>query len=150
MTLLQLEGQIDNRDEIIESLRHENRRLDEALRIERLKVGQAEHGVKELRRLLLPLHRALLGVFGEIDSMGIADGGASPQSNPKWESWKQRLPGRPAEFIDLLLVHGTMTIKQFMAAAHCGQDSAYKTVSRLGQAGVTVSSGGRYSLKESV
>jgi hypothetical protein len=140
--------EMDERDEIIASLRAQNRKLDEALRLERNRVGQAEHGVKELRKILTPLHRALQAVFGEIEEMGLPDGGSPERSNPKWESWKSKMPGRPAEFIDLLLLHGTMNRNQLMAAAHCGKDVVRVTISKLNVAGLLNKNGGQYSLKE--
>lgn len=113
--------------------------------------GAAFVATSNLRKQLSPLYNALRQVFGELDAISPADNGAPgvpPQSNAKWESWKQRMPGRPAEFIDLLLIHGTMTIRQFMAAAKCGEQSAYKVTSKLGQAGLIVNNGGRFSLKQ--
>lgn len=125
--------------------------LEAELRMARSQAVNAKReaalAMGNLKKQLSPLYRALQMVFGELESVGIEDG-VSPRANPRWESWKQRLPGRPAEFIDLLLLHKSMTIKQFMAATHCGQNTAYQIVSKLGQAGVTVNNGGKYQLKE--
>jgi chromosome segregation ATPase len=143
---LLLNGQIDTRDQEIEQLRAQLQQAFEDLRQERMRTTSIEAGVRELNHVITPLYRVLQKIKGEIDE--ILPSEEAPQSSARWNSWKQRMPGRPAEFIDLLLVHKSMTIKQFMAAAHCGQDAAYKTVSKLGQAGITVSAGGRYSLKE--
>lgn len=125
--------------------------LEAELRQARLQASTAKRSAEiamgNLKKQLSPLYRALQQVFGELEAVGVEEAG-SPQASARWESWKQRMPGRPAEFIDLLLVHKSMTIKQFMAAAHCGQDTAYRIVSKLGQAGVTVNAGGKYQLKE--
>jgi hypothetical protein len=157
MSLLQLEGRVQEDDyaELKAKLSRLERELrdsrEENLRVRqeaKREVAQVEAAGKELRRILSPLHHALSVIFGELENLPVSgQASAAAGTDPRWESWKQRLPGRPAEFIDLLLVHGSMTIKQFMAASHCGQNSAYQTVSKLGQAGVTVNVGGRYSLK---
>ena len=146
---LLLEGQVDDRDAIILGLREQVRRLGEDLRTERKKSNQAEAAAKELRHILTPLHNALGMVFGEIESMGIENAAAAPSNgNPKWNSWKQKLPGRPAEMIDLLLLHENMSTKQLMAAMHCAKDTVYQAAYKLGQAGLVSNNGGRYSLRD--
>lgn len=150
-TLL-LNGEVEDAgfDEI-QSLNERILELEGELRVARLQAANAKRdatlAMGNLKKQLSPLYRALQQVFGELESVGIEDGG-SPQTNARWESWKKRMPGRPAEFIDLLLVHGTMSVKQFMAAAHLGQNTVYGIVSKLGQAGVVSNNGGRYSLSE--
>jgi hypothetical protein len=155
VSLLQLEGEVDNSEEVIESLRRENRRLDEALRVARLDLAQAKAdnksilaGVQELRRVLNPLHRGLMQIYGELDEMPGVDEAASSSRNPKWEDWKRRMPGRPAEVIELLQVNGEMSVQNIMTALRAGKNSVYQIMSKLGQAGVTKCTGGRYSLKE--
>jgi hypothetical protein len=144
-------------------LRTEIRRLEADLRASRLETNAAENeaataktAIAALRQQLLPLHRALRAVFGEIDLVAIPESApagnspsaAAPQRNPRWESWKQKMPGRPAEFIELLLLHGTMSRNQLMAAAHCGKDVVRVTISRLNVAGLITKNGSQYSLKE--
>src|SRR4051812_35115026 len=77
----------------------------------------ADLALGNLKKQLSPLYRALQQVFGELESVGVEEA-PGQQIDPRWQSWKQRMPGRPAEFIDLLLTHGSMSVKQFMAAAH--------------------------------
>lgn len=130
-------------------LRIQVRQLDDALRQERLKAEAAASGVRELRRMLSQPFKAMQAIFGEIDQMGIEETTATPQvSNAKWESWKASMPGRPAQFIDLLLVHDSMSVKQLMVAAKCAQQTVYDTASKMIRAGILEkNSGGRYSLK---
>jgi hypothetical protein len=141
----QLSGHVDNRDQEIGTLRRQLSQLDEALRLERNKTGQIEAGARELRRILSPLYRALQAVFGELDAMGIQDGAVTTDS--RWDSAKQRMPGKPAEFIDLLITHGAMNVTNFVTLAHCSKQTAYNVLSKLGQAGIVESNGGKYSLK---
>ena len=120
----------------------------------RADAARSESAAKELRRQLGPLHNALRLLFGEIDSIAPGDvapassSPATPASNAKWESWKQRLPGRPAEFIDLLLIHDSLSVKQVCAATRCGKDAVYTGMDKLRHAGIAQNIGGRYSLKE--
>ena len=151
----QLVGEIDDRDDIIEGLREKNRRLDEALRLERNKAGQAESGVKGLRRLLTPLYRALQQVFGEIDAMGIADAPtaavtANGAEDPRWRSFKERFPDTPAEIVDALLTHRQMSITELSGLLKAHYNTVNKALATLTKAGAVVKDGGRngkYSLK---
>jgi 3-oxoacyl-[acyl-carrier-protein] synthase III len=149
--------QPDHRDRIIASLETENRELKDKIEEMRLEAQQAnkavEQGVGELRRVLLPLHQAMRLVFGEIDR--IAPVGESYHSNPQsdkkraiWESWKKKLGGQQANFIDALLEHGQMTAAQLRVAMHCGRDAVYQVASKLGKLGLVEQNGGKYSLKE--
>jgi hypothetical protein len=111
--------------------------------------------VDYLREQLDPLYTGLRAIFGQIDlvSEGVprstpTSGLALQMSNPKWDSWKKRMPGRPAEVIDLLLLHEEMSIKQLMAALKCGDKTAYNIMSRLSSAGLVSNSGGKYRLRE--
>jgi hypothetical protein len=151
MSQLQLEaGQqyVDDSFVVIEKLRKEVHRLDEALRMERIKTVTVEHGVRKLKSATAPLYHALQLIHGEIDAMGFVDSAAHSQGNPKWEDWKRRMPGRPAEVIALLQVNSDMSVQNLMTAMKAGKNTVYQIMSRLGQAGVTKCTGGRYSLKD--
>lgn len=146
-----LGGHVDDRDDIIEGLREKNRRLDEALRLERLKVGQSEAGVKELRRVLTPLYRALQTVFGEIEAMGIQDSGSGATASPKleiWERWKSKMGGQCSRIIDALLAHGTMSRTQLCIATGIDGGNIAKPISKLYTAGLLNKNGSEYSLKQ--
>jgi hypothetical protein len=147
----QLTGFVDNSEQKLAELREMNRRLDEALRLERNKSAQVEAGARELRRVLTPLYRALQAVFGEIDAMGIGDVQQSEvgaKATGVWKSWQQKLPGMPAKFIEVLLEHGEMSVAQIRVAAHCGQQTVYDVTSKLHKLGLLNKNGGKYSLKE--
>lgn len=151
MANLLLEGNVDQDHGEIEFLRSEVERLEGELRESRMDAlkakSDAERAVRGIRKALAPFYQSLRALFGEMDAIAPEDTGTQSATDPRWESWKKRMPGKPAEFIDLLLIHGSMSVKQFMAAAHCGKDAVYATVSKLGQAGVTINNGGRYSLR---
>lgn len=149
MPLLQLEGEVDTRDQELVLLRRQLAQLNEALRLERNKTAAIEHGARKLKSATTPLYHALQHIHGEIDIMGIGDAaGNQAQGNPKWEDWKRRMPGRPAEVIELLQVNRDMSVQNLMTAMKAGKNTVYQIMSRLGQAGVTKCTGGRYSLKE--
>lgn len=148
MSLLQLEGEVDTRDQEIATLRRQLAQLNEALRLERNKTAAIEYGARKLKSATTPLYHALQHIHGEIDAMGFGDAGNQTQGNPKWEDWKRRMPGRPAEVIELLQVNRDMSVQNLMTAMKAGKNTVYQIMSRLGQAGVTKCTGGRYSLKE--
>lgn len=152
MSQFLLEGNVDERDGTIAALEQEVERLEGDLGIARAEVAQLRkenaRAISALRRQLSPLYQALRQVFGEMDALGGEDPTEAPKADARWESWKKRLPGRPAEMIDLLLLHGSMSVKNLMAAMHCGKDAVYQAASKLGQAGVVTNNGGRYSLKD--
>ncbi len=124
--------------------------------IERLQVqaDEAKRVLRPIRKQLEPLFNALQMVFGQLDAAGVEPSvvvvasPSAPQSNTKWESWKKALPGKPAEFIDLLLVHGEMSTAQLMAAAKCAKQTVYDTAFKMKRSGILVQNGRKYRLKE--
>lgn len=142
----------DNHAELIEEnrrLKIQVRQLDEALRLERLKEEAAAAGVRELRKILKPLHKALAAVFGEIDAMQLGDEAtASPRSSAVWDSWKSRLPGAPAKIIDALLLHGSMNQTQIAIATGLSRSNMPTYIHRINKAGLIDKNGNEYSLKK--
>jgi DNA-binding transcriptional ArsR family regulator len=112
--------------------------------------------VSYLRETLGPLYTGLRAIFGQIDlisddlprSMSSYGTPVVSQSNPKWESWKQKFPGKAAEMIDLLLLHEEMTTQQLVAAVHVRRQTVYEIMSKLGRANLVENNGGKYRLKE--
>ena len=149
---------VDAPNQRLAELERENGDLRHRLQIAELEASHAKEQVTvaltRLRSMTLPFYQLLRAVHGEIDALGIEDapqaanGSAAKTGNPKWDNWKQKMPGRPAEMIDLLLLHENMSTKQLMAAMHCAKDTVYQAAYKLGQAGLVVNNGGRYSLKE--
>lgn len=141
-----------------ERLRAENQRLRDRighvetdLREMHLKAQQTQTAMNNLRRQLNPLYRALQAVFGELDSVLAPDAPENEAMPPRvsavWQSWKQKMPGRPAEFIDILLQHGEMTAPQLRIAAKCASDTVYQTIHKLNRAGLIEKNNGKFSLK---
>jgi hypothetical protein len=153
MATLMLEGAVDDRDTIIAGLREQLRQAREDLAHERQKGKTVDAGVVNLRRVLSPLYGALQQVFGEIESMEVVEHGGDPpkiesRKSAVWESWKQKLGGKQAEFITALLTHGEMTAVQLKIATKCGQQTVYDTIFKLNKAGLINKNSGRFSLKE--
>lgn len=153
---LLLEGEVveDKTASFIAALRKMDdriRELEAEVSVAKAETAQAKREAASafvtLRKLLKPWHLTLKQIYGELDALG-PDELPSASASPKWESWKKKLPGRPAEMIDLLLLHGEMGRNQIMAAMHCGKDTVRVTVSRLNVAGLLNKNGGRISLKE--
>ena len=70
---------------------------------------------------------------------------SSGQSNPKWEMWKKRFPGRGSELIDLLLVHEQMNTKQLSVALKCDPRTLAQLIFKMKP--VISKNGGLYSLQ---
>lgn len=149
-SMLMLNGDVDDRNQTIESLRARINQLTVALEDERHKSSRVESGVRELRHVLDPLYRALQQIYDEMDSMGVQELGASvnPRVSAAWENWKHKLGGNPARFIDALLLHGPMTQTQLRIAVGCAAGSVAGVVCALNKAGLINKAGGKISLKE--
>jgi hypothetical protein len=147
---LLLEGHVDTRDQEIATLTRRLAQIDEALRLERIKNAAIESGVRELRHVTRPLLGALQKIHGLCDEMGVTEAGASPAgSNSKWAAIKQRNPGRIAEAIDTLLVHGSLNSSQLAAAMHIDRSNCSKNViPKLVSMGLIRRDGRLLSLKE--
>jgi ribosomal protein L29 len=153
--LMVREAVTDNRDEQIAQLEDEIRRLRGELATARgdAKRAQADAGnaVSALRKQLQPLYRALQAVFGEIEAGGFTDDDpvAKGSAKAKWDEWKQRLDPNCGRVIDALLLGGEMNVRAIMVACKMGEATVYRCTSKMGQAGILVRNGGRFSLKES-
>lgn len=151
---LQLTGEYlpaNNHAELVEEnrrLRIQVRQLDEALRLERLKEEAAQAGVKELRKILNPLHKALGAVFGEMDAMQLGDEVSSPKSSAVWDSWKSRLGGTSAKIIDALMLHGSMNQTQIAIATGLSRTNMPTYIHKINKAGLIDKNGNEYSLKK--
>ena len=156
-----LEGSFDQRawDNEIAGLRGEisrltiqNRQLDEALRLERIKAQTLDAGVKDLRDLLWPLYRSLRLVFGEMDEMGIRDSvppGTAPQFDKKWEAWKEKLGSTTAaaRIIQAILDHGPLNRSQLRQATKSGWSTLDEASARLKNLQLIEKVGDRWNLK---
>jgi chromosome segregation ATPase len=137
--------------ELQQELYNRNRQLEEAetrAQNAESRAAAAEAGVTQLRQILSPLHQALGMVFGEIDSMNPPSQVSDSRVSAVWESWKQKLGGKQAEFIDAMLTHGEMTATQLKIATKSGQQTVYDTIHKLNKAGLINKNGGKFSLKE--
>jgi len=154
---------VDARDQEIESLRSEVRRLHRAVNDADVKAARAredaDRALSALRRQLSPLYRALQAVFGELDAAGVTD--ASSASSPTagetappnarasavWEAWKAKLGPSCAKVIDALLLHGEMNTTQLAIAVGMSRKPIPNLIYKLNQAGLITKNGGRFSLK---
>jgi len=162
MNLLRLDGEVDTRDELIEQLRSDNRRLAEELRLAKLELVKAKSdnesvlvGVQEIRNLLTPLYRGLRLTFGEMDALPLSNTvpvNGTATVNPKraiWEKWIEKFgDSLQAKMITTLLEHGSMSTEQLRVAMQCSGQSVINTYNRLLKHGLISRSGGKYSLKE--
>lgn len=119
---------------------HDCRDAFNKVKLERDALLQATAG---LRKLLAPLWGELQNVPVDVTLTGIP-----AQPNTRIEAVKRSMPGKPAELIDLLLVHGPMSVTQIITIARWGKNSVYQTVSKLMKAGIVANNGGKYTLKE--
>jgi hypothetical protein len=136
------------------ALNEKNLRISELeleLREERTQNAAHKASVEALRNTLLPLYQALQRVYGHIDAMGISANGSAPSSGGEskvWDSWKQKLGGKTAAAIDVLILHGPMTQAQLRIQLGCATRTVTNVVGALNKAGLINKAGGRISLKE--
>jgi hypothetical protein len=138
-------------DDLIGSLRAENRQLKadlaDAQRAVEHARANAARSVAALRKQLQPLYRALQGVFGELDDLAPNDDQSAPRSGA-WDEWKARLGPSCAKVIDVLLLGGEMTVTAIMTTGKMGKNTVYQATSKMGQAGILVRNGSKFSLKQ--
>lgn len=153
MSSLVLSPKIPDPQQQIRSLQQalydRNRQLNDVearLRESEMRCKAVEAGVLELRATLAPLYNALRQVFGEIDEMNIGETSAS--SSPVWDSWKQKLGGKSAEAIDVLMMHGTLNAEQLRFHLRVANRTVYNIIGLLNKAGIIHKDGGKISLKD--
>lgn len=143
----------DEADELAE-LREEVQELRAQLRAARAVSAEAKReaaqSVAALRKQLAPLYRALQGVFGEMDAMGVDDAAPAPSSRTSavWESWKSKMPGRTAQIIDALLLHGPLNSTQIAINIGIHRNNVPPLIHKLNKAGLIDKNGTKYSLKQ--
>lgn len=143
-----VESVADDRDELRRRIRHLESQLEDARSEAHHAKGQARNALRSLQnlqRILTPFRNAILGIFGELEDVGVSSGGG--EIDARWQSWKEKLPGKPASVITALLEHRELTVKQLMAATKSGQNTIYQVMSKLGKLNLVNSSGGKYSLR---
>jgi hypothetical protein len=150
----------DDSAELLLRVSRLERELEDARReVRATKNESAETAIamRNLRGVLTPLYGALQRVFGELEVVGgdplpSYAGSAQPGSQKKnvaaWELWMQKLPGKRADFIKVLLDHGEMTREQIKVATHCGNTTLSDTLSKLKIMGLVEKNGDKYSLKQ--
>lgn len=147
-------GHVFDDDNELADLREEVQQLRSELRAARSEAARAKQDVGQavaaLRRQLTPLYRALQGVFGEMDAIGVED--ATPATNSRttavWEAWKSRIGGQPAQLIDAFLLHGEMTSGQIAIAIGINPKNVAQVVHKLNKAGLIQKNGSKFSLKQ--
>lgn len=157
---------IDPRDQEIDALRQENRRLQRMVSDARVEAERAREdanrALARLRQQLGPLYRALQAVFGELDAAGVTEPASATEVSSSaaasgvdarvaavWASWKTKLGGTVAKGIDALLLHGELDTGQLAIAAGVDRRTVTNTiVYKLNGAGLINKNGGRFSLKQ--
>lgn len=80
--------------------------------------------IAAMRKMYQPqfdLMRLLFGEISRVDAGAVTGAGATAMPggrDPRWESWRSKLPPRKWLFLEALLDHGEMTAKQLSAALH--------------------------------
>jgi hypothetical protein len=139
----------DRRDTEIADLKEQVRdlqhQLHEARQETKRAVVQADRSMSALRKQLTPFYRMLQMIFGELDAAGVEADGADV-TRGAWDEWKTRLGPSCAKVIDALLLGGEMTITAICVSAKIGKATAYQATSKMGQAGILVRNGSKFSL----
>jgi hypothetical protein len=125
--------------------------LEEELRQAKAERAALGNGVANLRITLAPLYQALQMIFGHIDAMNVSQAAGTPVSASKqavWESWKQKLGGANARAIDILMLHGPMTVSNLRIHLSCAARTAQNVAQKLISTGIARRDNGRIALKE--
>lgn len=157
---------VDERDQEIDALKAENRKLrrelsDAEVRADRARED-ANRALSMLRRQLAPLYRALQAVFGELDAAGVTDAApptaatmtATAPVNDRqrnvYEPWLERFGRDSAQgrVVQALLAHGDLSVEQLRIAAQMAYSTAYEAAKRLKKLGLVENNGGKFSLKQ--
>lgn len=148
-------GHVPDRQMEINHLNAEIARLREQLSDAREEVSKNQRAVRALavlRTQLNPLYKALGAIFGELDSVGVADDGPGPSRPvpPVWQSWQQKFgqDSAAARFIQALLEHGEMNVPQLRVHMKAAQQTVYDTATKLNKLGLLTKNGGRYALRQ--
>ena len=158
MSGLMLEGNVDHSATELARLREENRtlRIENSTLKAELEATRAENEVAigSLRRCLTPLYQALQRVFGDMDAIAPvgdepAATGSAANGNSRWDAIKQRNPGRIAEAIDALLIHGPLNVSQMAAVIHIDRSNCSKNVvGKMLRMGIAERDGQKIRLRE--
>lgn len=154
MPLLLEGGQVDERDQLIESMQDEINQLRSDLMVAKAEasraVQQSNRSVLKLRNILSPLYGGLRELFGEMESFsgGVEETASNPRVNAVWESWQNKLGGKKAAFIKAMLEHGEMTAVQLKVATHTGTSTVPQVIYELNKLGLITKNDGKYSLKK--
>ena len=145
---------VDPRDTQIAELTEANQELSVRLREANAELAQVRRAstaaLSALRKQLLPLYRALQGVFGELDTINMDDE-ATPAPSSRtmtvWNVWKDKLGKGPAKAIDALLLYGPMTRKQIAVATGYSPQNVSYIISDLNKASLITKDGDRVTLR---
>jgi hypothetical protein len=155
MAQMMLNGNVDNRDHLIEDLQDQVRELQRKLiqagnDLHRAQTGNAR-ALGTLRNTLEPFYKVLQVIFGAIEDIGYAEDTTGPgqaKVHPAWESWMRKLPGSPAKMIESLLTQKEMTAAQLRVTMQCRLQTVYDAATKLKGLGLITKNNGKYSLKE--
>lgn len=143
-----IDAEVTELDELREEVRQLKRDLATARAETATARREATAAMGALRKQLSPLYRALQMVFGELDAAGIDEQGANVRTSGAWDEWKTRLGPGCAKVIDTLLLGGEMTIQAITVSAHMGKRTVYEATAKMGQVGILVRNGNKFSLKK--
>ncbi len=141
----------DSYDDLREEIRDLREQLRDAQREVAMAKREAARALGNLRKQLNPLYQALQMVFGELDSVDENEpltAPVNPRTSAVWESWKSKLPGRTAQIIDALLLHGEMNSTQLAIAIGIHRNNVPQLIFKLNKAGLIDKNGNKYSLKK--
>jgi hypothetical protein len=144
-------GQEYMRDDDTDTLQQLTERLD-SVEARFLELESAQSTIKRdaVVTVLSLLTESLRHIAsGKMDIPAAVQSVATSGGQDKWAAIKVRNPGKVAEAIDVLLIHGTMNTKQLSAALKMGYDNCrVNVVGKLSRQGLIVKRGRDLSLKQ--
>jgi hypothetical protein len=162
-----LTGPIHVPEADIDDLKRKNSKLQRELDDLGLELQKSKTEVKRLTQVLTalrdsplnPIFRVLKVIYGELDSVDLPPSVATSSgnisiastsnTNPKFEAALQRLTGKNAEVLKLIMEMGPMSVPAMATTLNAGKQRIYDATSYLGRAGLLKKGeGGKFHLCE--
>jgi hypothetical protein len=111
-------------------------------------AADSVQAIRALRKALDPFHTAIGMIYGEISRLDAGEVDIEVNGRDvRWEHIKQKFPGKPAEIIELLLIHKNLSTGQLAAMAKADPRTITRAIFVLNKAQLLDKNGGKFSLK---
>lgn len=134
--------------ELKQQLKDEREQAQDAIRDARKQSTQAVRSQAKLKQALQPWRDLILMIFDELDDVETPTSNVSTNVSNAWNLWKQKLGGKQAEFIQVLLDHGAMSREALRITTRSGWSTVDAVLAKLKQLDLVSKQDGKWSLKD--